>query len=275
MSQDMTNLDCFIKILPYMQGFFDDDISIAVTDREKFITCYAERSLKVCIPDGTPIPEGGASIEVIRTGTPIVKDVPAHVYGVPFRSYAVPVRDDKRNLIGTVLLARSIQLSNTVKEMTTSVDNDSKELFDNIAHLMDNMPKLLELNETILSKSEEIKGKTEDTKKILVDMQNISRKSNLLALNASIEAARAGVAGRGFNVVAHEMGELSKSTDNSIKIATDIINDSITPVGEINEKIQKSNLVFEEQSQQLRNIQKIIQKITSDMNHLVEILHKL
>lgn len=275
MNNEVSHIDCFLNILPYLQNFFDDDISIAITDREKFIQCYAERSLKVIVAPGTPIPEGGASIEVLRTGKPTIKDVPAHVYGIPFRSYAVPVKDSKGDVIGTVLIARSLELSNKVKKITTNVNQNATFLHDYIARIMEQMPELVKLNETIYCKAEEIKEKSEDTKKILMSMKNIARQSNLLALNASIEAARVGTHGKGFTVVAKQMGELSKSTDTSITMAKDIISGSTEPVQDINMKIQKSNHFFEQQSFYIKSIETTIQNITKEMQELVDVIKQL
>ena len=69
------------------------------------------------------------------------------------------------------------------------------------------------------------------------DLTKVSRKQNILALNASIEAARAGEAGRGFNIVAGEMGKLSS-------MATEKYSAIIAKAGEIDESLKKINREF-------------------------------
>ncbi|MEH2944605.1 PocR ligand-binding domain-containing protein [Lachnospiraceae bacterium KK002] len=83
----------------------------------------------------------------------------------------------------------------------------------------------------------------EQIESMVQDLTKVSRKQNILALNASIEAARAGEAGRGFNIVAGEMGKLSS-------MATEKYSAIIAKAGEIDESLRKIN---EEFSKSLEN----------------------
>ena len=87
---------------------------------------------------------------------------------------------------------------------------------------------------------EEIEITTKNVKQIegmVQDLTKVSRKQNILALNASIEAARAGEAGRGFNIVAGEMGKLSS-------MATEKYSAIIAKAGEIDSSLSKLNEEF-------------------------------
>ncbi|MFG6382629.1 MAG: PocR ligand-binding domain-containing protein [Lachnospiraceae bacterium] len=77
----------------------------------------------------------------------------------------------------------------------------------------------------------------EQIENMVQDLTKVSKKQNILALNASIEAARAGEAGRGFNIVAGEMGKLSS-------MATEKYSAIIAKAGEIDESLKKINEAF-------------------------------
>lgn len=80
----------------------------------------------------------------------------------------------------------------------------------------------------------------EEANKILEVVSEISSQTNLLALNASIEAARAGESGRGFSVVAGEVGKLAERTKESVKQIDATLKCIMTGVQEVSSKIDGS-----------------------------------
>ncbi len=101
----------------------------------------------------------------------------------------------------------------------------------------------------------EIEQSSHQVAKIVKMINDVADKTNVLALNASIEAQRAGSAGRGFSVVASEIRKLSHSTSYNASTITDIINI-------ITQKINKAFLTSEKSETSLQMILKDIGDIS-------------
>jgi methyl-accepting chemotaxis protein len=142
-------------------------------------------------------------------------------------------------------LSATIYSINQNVESTMAAAAEAREYAANGTTVIDNTVSRINAVDTVLrDATQALRGLldvADQADTIIRVVHDISAKTDLLALNASIEAARAGSAGRGFAVVAHEVGRLSEKTQASITEIEGIINSIKRNVSAVSQSIESGS----------------------------------
>lgn len=268
-------LKSIANILHFIPKLFNEDVSVSLADTEKFIKVYNHPNMPLNADVGSPIPKGGAIAEALQTKNIVVKELAKEVYGVAFTSYAIPIKDEQGEIVGFIALGKSQERKNELLQHASNLSASLQQIGAAVQQMTAGLQEVISVHHDILQEANKARESTDDTDEIIKFVENISKQTNILGLNASIEAARAGSAGRGFNVVAEEIRKLSASTSNSIKQVDEILGKVELAVEIISDKVSNSNEFFEAQSSALEEINASIQELNAAAQFLEQLSRKL
>lgn len=152
----------------------------------------------------------------------------------------------------------SDQVSQTANYSQTA-NELGKHTGDVVKHSQDEMKQMTKAIREIAASSENIQ-------KIVKVIEDIAFQTNILALNASVEAARAGAAGKGFAVVADEVRNLAQKSSTAAKDTTELIENTLRLVSEGEQLANSTDNAFGKVVENTEQILDMIDKIANASN---------
>lgn len=149
---------------------------------------------------------------------------------------------------------------NEIRNQTVAVQDSSKIMNDKIKSMQNSSQKMDEGISAISKRIETVNTTVDKVSNIVSVIEEISSETNLLSLNASIEAARAGDAGKGFAVVAQEIRVLSDNTNTELENIKQIIS---SLVEECRYCVQASGTIVEDNAKQKEEIKAVLDEFSA------------
>lgn len=253
-------LNALLEAAPILQKAFLMDCMVGVTDREKFLAYYPATNLNLGIKAGDPLRPGSINATAIAENRRIVKKIGKEVYGVPYIAVGCPLVENGQ-VVGCLATGVNTDQEDRLREMAEQLTEALSGIASHTETLSREADELARASRTLGEAAVEMEKKIAETSQISRMIRDISSRSNVLGLNAVLEAARAGAAGRGFSVVAEEIRKLSLTTSASAVDIFRILDEMNSLVELVAKEMEKTLNRSLQQSIRIQELDAVVQKL--------------
>lgn len=252
--------DHFRYVWNLLNDLFTDDLSASLTDTEKFLFYKPGRKLDLRAPIGQPFKEGSAVYRAIHEKKRIVTKIDKAMFGLPYIAVAIPLYNAQGQVIGAASIQQAVDRQEALKEIADVLSTNMMKISSNVQEISAQSEEISAVSRTMVQSSHDSIKRVKETDDVIHIIKNISGQTNLLGLNAAIEAARVGEMGRGFGVVAEEIRKLAQGSAESI--------------AKINEIVAAIQTDSSSMGKQLQDVEKVISQIAVAITETAEAIEQ-
>lgn len=268
-------LQAFTNVAPFINDLTTNDISVALCDTEKYVLIVPSKGIpNPNVKVGQPVPENTVITDAMRSGRRMVKKCSADVVGVPYIACAIPLIENGE-LIGGACFLITTDKQEKMMEIADRLAEGASQLSASSGLIERESDGLVSIYHEMSGLSNGLNSYINETDDVLKMIENFSRQTNLLGLNASVEAARVGNVGQGFGIIAGETRKLASDITDSIKKIEDIFEMMKELSGDQKGIIKRIDNVISAQSESIKKVNASIKSLNETVNELVADTEKL
>ncbi|MPM14976.1 putative sensory transducer protein YfmS [bioreactor metagenome] len=265
---------CFKQIAPYLNNLTINDTAVYLADRENYLLAFPGENIMLPIKPGDKIQRGTAVRECIAKNKAVRLKVPENVLGTAYIACAVPISEDNK-VVGGVSFVTSIKQEEKLLGIAAELSKGLEKVISSSKAIEDQAESMINIYEELFKLSETLHGCIRETDDVLKVIDNFAMQTNLLGINASVEAARAGSAGKGFGVIAKETSRLANSTSSSSKKIEEIFDRIKAASGDQASVIDNINHIVFSQREAVKNVNAEINMLSVTLETLMKDAQKL
>ena len=174
-----------------------------------------------------------------------------------------------------VSLLRDEEIKTTLKEHVERMGEALDQAAGAIEEMAASSEEVASVSQTVATEAQKAMEQVKATEGVTDFIRRVSKQTNLLGLNAAIEAVRAGEQGKGFSVVAGEVRKLAEESNRSANEINDLMKKFQHTMGDIVKGVLQNNVIAQEQARATQEIAQMVIELQQVGNELNELAHAL